>query len=353
MNNYRKKIWINRLAPFIQSSGLARLFRPFYGGIGHVLTFHRVIPPLDSPRIHNHHSLEISPEHLEEVIGYFAKKDYQFFSLDQLQAALDKGIVKKKFVVFTFDDGYQDVWQYAYPIFKRYKVPFAIYISTNFPDHTAILWWYMLENFVLRKEHISFCLSGKTYDIQCANQEEKEAAFANLRQIILNEPDQLKLPSILKTIFGDLYSVLMEDSQSLSLSWEQIRSLNQDPLVTIGAHTINHYPLSQLDETMLKEEVVGSRAEIEQEIQTPVRHFAYPFGKKGEASQREFAFVKQEGFSTATTTRIGNIFPAHKNFPTALPRISINEVSRSIVLNLQTSGLIPFIVNRGKRVVTD
>ncbi len=353
LNNYKKKIWINRLAPLIQASGLTCLFRPFYGGMGHALTFHRVVPPLASPRIHNHQSLEVSPEHLEEVIQYFAEKDYQFFSLDQLQVALEQGKVEKKFVVFTFDDGYQDVWQYAYPIFKRHKIPFAIYISTNFPDQTAILWWYMLEDYVLRKDHIYFCLSNETYDISCINQEEKEAAFASLRQIILDEPDQLRLPSILKTIFGDLHTVLMHNSQSLSLSWEQIRSLNQDPLVTIGAHTINHYPLSQLDEVMLKEEVEGSRTRIEQEIQTSVRHFAYPFGKKGEASQREFDFVQQAGFSTATTTRIGNIFPAHKNFPTALPRISINEVSHSPVLDLQTTGLIPFIVNRGKRVVSD
>ncbi len=353
MNNYRKKIWIGRLAPLIQASGLSHLFRAFYGGTGHILTFHRVIPPLASPRIHNHQGLEVSPEHLEEVIQYFVKRDYQFFSLDQLQAALARGNADQKFVVFTFDDGYQDVWQYAYPIFQQYKVPFAIYISTNFPDRTAILWWYMLEDFVLRKDHISFCLSGKTYEISCSNREEKEAAFASLRQIILNEPDQLRLPGILKTIFGDLYSTLMQDSQSLSLSWEQIRSLNQDPLVTIGAHTVNHYPLSQLDESMLQEEVEGSRLRIEEEIQTPVRHFAYPFGKKGEASLREFEFVQQAGFLTATTTRIGNIFPAHKDFPTALPRISINEVSRSPVLTLQTTGLIPFVVNRGRRVITD
>lgn len=353
MNNYRKKIWISRLAPLIQASGLPHLFRPLYGGMGHILTFHRVIPPLASPRIHNHQGLEVSPEHLEEVIRFFLKRSYRFLSLDQLQATLDRGDSDQKFVVFTFDDGYQDVWQYAYPIFQQYKIPFAIYISTNFPDQTAILWWYMLEDFVLRKDYISFCLSGKTYDISCSSQEGKEAAFVRLRQIILNEPDQLRLPGILKAIFGDLYSDLMQNSQSLSLSWEQIRSLNQNPLVTIGAHTVNHYPLSQLDGSMLREEVEGSRLRIEQEIQTPVRHFAYPFGKKGEASLREFEFVRQAGFLTATTTRIGNIFPTHKNFPTALPRISINEVSHSPVLALQTTGLIPFVVNRGKRLITD
>ena len=79
MNNYRKKIWISRLAPLIQASGLPHLFCPFYGGMGHILTFHRVIPPLASPRIHNHQGMEVSPEHLEEVIRYFVKRDYQFF----------------------------------------------------------------------------------------------------------------------------------------------------------------------------------------------------------------------------------------------------------------------------------
>ena len=353
MNNYRKKKWIDRLAPLLQASRLPLVFRPFYGGMGQVLTFHRVIPPLASARIHNHHSLEVSPEHLEEVIRYFQKRNYRFFSLDQLQQTLQNGQSQQKFVVFTFDDGYFDVYQYAYPIFKQYEVPFAIYVSTNFPDQTAILWWYMLEEFVLAKEQISFQLGGKQHEIPCSNQEEKEAAFAQLRQIILSEPDQQNLKGILKAIFGDMYDTLMKNSRSLSLTWEQIQELSRDPLVTIGAHTVNHYPLSQLDEAMLQEEVEGSRQRIEEKIGQEVKHFAYPFGKKSEVSLREFDYVQRAGFATATTTRIGNIFPAHKNHPTALPRISINEVTHAPVLTLQTTGMIPFVVNRGKRVVTD
>ncbi len=324
-----------------------------YGGLGQILTFHRVIPAEDRPRIHNHQSLEVSPTHLEQVILFFQQRGYQFYSLDQLYDALAAGTLQKKTVVFTFDDGYQDVYTYAYPVFQRYQVPFTIYVSTNFPDQTAILWWYMLETFVQENESIQFALQGRVHAFPTQTLAEKEAAFAAIRTIILQQPDQLNLEETLQAVFGSQYASLRQRTQSMALSWEEIRELARDPLVTIGAHTINHYPLSQLPSGTLETEVAGSKAQLENAIGQPVEHFAYPFGKKTEASLREFEAVKQAGFKTGTTTRIGNVFAQHKALPEALPRISINEVTQDAVLELQVSGLIPFVVNRGKRVVTD
>ena len=135
------------------------------------------------------------------------------------------------------------------------------------------------------------------------------------------------------------------------MSWEDIQELGKDPLATIGAHTVNHFPLKQLDDEALENEIMGSKKIIETQTGLAVEHFAYPFGKATEASFREFETVKSLGFKTAVTTRVGNIVAEHKNSLECLPRISINQVTEAAVLELQTSGMLPCFLNKGKRAV--
>ena len=39
------------------------------------------------------------------------------------------GDFKRRFVCLTFDDGYKDIKQCAYPLLKKYRMPFALYIA--------------------------------------------------------------------------------------------------------------------------------------------------------------------------------------------------------------------------------
>ena len=69
---------------------------------------------------------------------------------------LNDNYKKKKFAVLTFDDGYTDSFDVIYPIFKKYQLPFGVYVVTDFPDRETILWWYMLEDLVLKLPIIFF-----------------------------------------------------------------------------------------------------------------------------------------------------------------------------------------------------
>ena len=366
MSSYGKKAIISKVAPWISKWGLPQLFQPFYGGIGHILTFHRVIPKSNQPRIHNHLSLEITPEHLEATILFFKEKKYKFYSLDEVHSSLQQDI-HEKFVAFTFDDGYIDNYDYAFPILKKHQVPFTIYVTNCFPNQTAFLWWYHLEDLVLKNEVIEFKWKGKDYNFNTKNQKEKELAFDQIRKLInslftpmLNhdvnyssqrlEDEHTKVQpwrereELMATIFGKNIPSL-----NLSMTWKQIQEISNHPLGNIGAHTMNHFPLRQLNEKDLQYEISSSKKELEENLGCAIEHFAYPFGKALEADRREFEIIKQLGFKTATTTRIGNIFPQHKNHLECIPRISINEVTKHSVLHLQTSGLLPFVVNKGKK----
>ena len=59
-----------------------------------------------------------------------------------------------KQVLLTFDDGYKDNYDLAYPILKKYNIPFAVFLTTSFPEKEAILWWYIIEDLIMKNEVI-------------------------------------------------------------------------------------------------------------------------------------------------------------------------------------------------------
>ena len=70
---------------------------------------------------------EITPARLESLIVEYQRKGCEFISIAEVAERM-KGKDGKKFVAVTLDDGYANNYEVAYPIFKKYQVPFCIYI---------------------------------------------------------------------------------------------------------------------------------------------------------------------------------------------------------------------------------
>jgi peptidoglycan/xylan/chitin deacetylase (PgdA/CDA1 family) len=310
--------------------------------------FHRVLPETGRLRIHNHKSLEITPEYLENIIRFFKKRDYEFISLDDLVAS--KGTSSKsqrKFVVFTFDDGYVDNYLYAYPIFKRHNVPFTIYVATSLPDGKATLWWYLLEDIIVNQTRVQMEVEGKNLEFRMETIKEKEIAFNQIRSWFALA-DEKKLLTLLNSLFRGSEEAIFEKTRELSLTWQQINELSQDPLVTIGAHTVNHFPLDSLTAENSTFEIVESKRIIESHITKAVNHFCYPLGSHG---RKEIEILAKSSYASATTIKMANIFEENLNHPFALPRIMINSLTTEKILTLQVNGLLPALRNKFKRVV--
>jgi peptidoglycan/xylan/chitin deacetylase (PgdA/CDA1 family) len=326
-------------------------FKQMYAGVGHILMFHSVLPPQKGLRVVNNF-LEVTPEHLEKVIQFFLKRRFQILSLDEMVEQLSAGNRHAKFVVFTFDDGYLDNLIYAYPIFKKYNIPFTIYITTNFPDYKATIWWYPLEEVLKSNPAIKFQFKGVEYNFECEQAHQKEAAFIKIRTLIQSciETDKKEL---LDAIFHPYHMNLADRTKSLVLTWDQIKQLSEDPLVTIGAHTINHFRLGALSLEDAKTEIEESLKVIEYQLGKRVQHFSYPFGTKNDVGEREFQLAKEAGLKTAATTRPANIFPGHKDHLHALPRINIDMCCNEKELENIINGHSHFMTFKGKKVITD
>ena len=338
---------INALKTF-----LSWFTRPFYGGIGTILMFHRIVPQIQKIRRPENAALETTLEELEQVIRFFIARRYEFASLDRVHEILTSGRRNRRFVAFTFDDGYADVLVYGYPIFKKYDVPFAVNLISGFPDRQVVLWWYLLEELLLTRQQIQFDLDGVSYDFDLTSPQGVNQASDQIRRLVkFASPDQFehRLEAVFSPYFDDLYRKTGE----LALSWDEVRRLTSDPLVTISAHTARHYVLSKLDEEDARQEILSGKERIEAELQQEVRHFAYPYGGPNEAGSREFALAESCSFLTAATTRFANLFPAHRNHLHALPRMEVARLGGVGGLAWALNGFSTLRRNHFRRVVVE
>lgn len=115
------------------------------------------------------------------------------------------------------------------------------------------------------------------------------------------------------------------------MTWDQIRQMQQDGFV-FGSHTVSHIALTNLTRNQAMDELVNSRKEIERQLGTKVRYFAYPTGAY---NQQVEEMVKQAGYRAAFTIRYGQA--GIDSNPYALERIPIfrgQQTFRSFFIRL-------------------
>ncbi len=325
-------------------SGADSMMAPFTRGIGAILMLHHVSPE-DPGNFEPHRIQKVSPDFLELAIGQVRASGFDIVSLDEAHFRLLEGD-RKPFVCFTFDDGYRDNLEYAYPVFKRHELPFAVYVPTNYPDGHGDLWWLALARVVVWLDAIDVKIDGNTRRLRAGTPTEKDAAFQTvywwLRSI--EETDA-------RACVRDLCYGIDFDPRTLChelmMTWDEIGQLAADPLVTIGAHTRGHFALAKLTLAEAHAEIAESVRRIERETAKPCEHFSYPYGDEASAGMREFQLVKEMGLKTGVTTRKGLIHLKHACELTALPRVSLDgdyQKPRYVKVLLSGAPFAPFNV---------
>jgi peptidoglycan/xylan/chitin deacetylase (PgdA/CDA1 family) len=329
-------------------SGAHRLLAPYTQGVGMIFMLHQVRPERENAFAPNR-ILEVTPEFLDAVLDQVEEAGLDIISLDEAASRLREGD-DRRFVSFTFDDGYRDNREFAYPLFKRRALPMTIYVPTDYPDGRGELWWLALEEIVERADEIELCRNGNLWRLPVATVQDKTKSFDQIYWWLrgLDEATQRQVVRAL----CDLYEIDMASScRELIMDWDELRELAADPLVTIGAHTKGHYAVAKLSDEKAIDEMGGGADRIAQELGTRPVHFSFPYGDAASAGPRDFALARELGFKTATTTRKGVLFPAHKKHLTALPRVSLNGDYQSLTYTaLYLSGAPFALYNRFREV---
>ena len=304
-------------------SGAHRFMRHLYEGVGAILTLHHVRPENDAA-FHPNRILEITPEFLEAMIGEMRRMEIDLISLDEMAQRLKRGDTGRRFVCITFDDGYRDNKQFAYPILKAHKVPFAIYVPSSFITRSGELWWLALETLIASNNEISLDMDGARRLFSLRSTEEKEDAFAEIYWWLRSQSSDLVIRNTMRVVCGRYGVDVRLFCDELCMTWSDLAELAADPLVTIGAHTVNHPFLAKMPIEKAREEIENGAQALMVRLGKRPQHFSFPFGDAESAGPREFALAAELGFQTAVTTRPGVLFAEHRDHLTALPRISLN-----------------------------
>lgn len=338
---------IDRILRLIHGSGIGALARPFSGGAGGILMFHHV-RPFEAKGFNPNRGLEIQPAFLDELLHHCQKAGYDFIPLADLPARLKTG-GRSRFLCLTFDDGYVDNVVHALPVLKRYKAPFTLFVTTGYADQSQPLWWLDMAD-LLAPDHL-VAAAGQNFDLRLPGQ--RDMAFEALINWFTSGPSELRIVELHRLMRA--HGVEPKNhARDLCLGWSQIATLVQEPLCTIGAHTLTHPLLATLKPDEAMKELAASKAILEQKCGRVVDQIAYPVGSRIAAGQREFAMAREAGFRIGVTTRSGMIFPAHADHLTALPRVSINGFHQSIAASSALLSGLPFLLaNKGRRVIAD
>jgi len=327
-------------------SGAHVLLRPLIGGVGAILMLHHVRPPRRD-RFQPNRLLEVTPHYFEGVIRRLRRSGVDLVSLDEMHRRITAGEFKRRFVCVTFDDGYRDNREFAYPILKRYEVPFAIYVATSFADRIGELWWLALEAVIARNDMIGLRMDGRDMMFPCASVTQKRDLYAHIFSWLRGLKSEAELRDVVRELAARYRVDIAAYVKELCMDWSELGELAADPLCTIGAHTVNHPILAMVPETAVRSELENSRAVIEAALGGRPQHLAYPVGDRGAAGPREFKIASDLGYKTAVTTRPGALFRAHAQHLTALPRISLNgEFQRQRYARVLVSGTATALWNR-------
>ena len=99
-----------------------------------ILMYHYIseLPP-DADKIRR--GLTVTPATFEAHLKYLKEAGYETISLHQLMLHLTRGEpLPPKPIILTFDDGYRDVYENAFPLLTRYGFKGTFFLITNFID---------------------------------------------------------------------------------------------------------------------------------------------------------------------------------------------------------------------------
>jgi len=289
-----------------------------------ILTYHRVN---DFELLHQL-GLAVSVSNFENQIKYLSRK-YNIISLKKAVELLSsKQKIPKNAMVITFDDGYRDNFTEAFPILKRYEVPFTLFLTANCIDSGKPIWIDYIINTIYNsndKKRIrinSNSFGTKNFPLETYTQ--KREAIFDIINLLKGVPEDEKR-KILKNILSE-FSINEDflNSQAVMLSWDEVNEMRGHNKVSFGAHGLTHAILTMLSRQKAEGEIKRSKEILKEKIGKEVEFFAYPNGSRSDFNKRIMEMVRIAGYSCGCTLISGP--NNHHNFhPFSLKRDMISE----------------------------
>jgi peptidoglycan/xylan/chitin deacetylase (PgdA/CDA1 family) len=310
-----------RMKPILKTSilqaarcpGLALIFRKFFAGRAAILMFHEIQQDVCSQLMTG-----TSVSLFTYSLNWLQRKGWSIVSLDECLERLARDDRSRRYAVLTFDDGYRDNVEVALPILEQISAPFIVYVPTGAPTRSMQSWWLGLRQLFLSRDTVTIDPMGVHF--RCPDPYNKTLALNEVTRWV---HEDYQRAAMLAATFSKADISLSALNEAYFLDERELRILARHPLASIGGHTASHAALTSLDVPAARAEIADNRHYLENLLQLPVRHLAYPYGNSKSCGPREEQLAKEVGFSTAVTTHHGQIPDSKELNNFALPRIAV------------------------------
>lgn len=269
-----------------------------------ILTYHGVTD-VESTGIENFQGKHIPSKRFESQMHYLYEHE-TLLRLSDVVAAYTSG-EELEGVVVSFDDAYRNNWSVALPILERYQIPTTFFLSTGFIGVERMFWVDEVEFVVDHAVVDSVDLSDhglKRFPV--ISREDKMTAVTAIKAFLKEVSDRQKeqlLQQFRRRV--PLKPNAKRSPNCQTLTWEHVQFLAKSPLVSIGAHSVDHTILSRIDGERLRYQVEQSRRDLERHLDREVTLFAYPNGGPGDYNGEVIEAVRAAGFRCGCTTLPG------------------------------------------------
>ncbi len=252
----------------------------------------------------------VTPESFKLHLELIAQR-MTFVSLaDWVERKNNGQSLPEKACTITFDDGWMDNYEFAFPILKEKSVPATIYLVSDMIGTNQQFW---PERLARTLSTLATTSDEKIYSHSSIDWLNKIKPIPTFKQ---EQPTQEQLSQIINhvKIFSDdeiharidkieSESGIPESSPSPALfNWQQLLEMTSSGIIEAGSHTQHHIRLDHnATDEILNSEIINSKKIIEQQTGKPVKTFCFP---NGDYCTRSMALVKQN-YSAAVTTKSG------------------------------------------------
>lgn len=296
------------LIHFFYFSGVPALFHYFARHKITILYLHSII---DVNKAHAWLPLRdfTSLQALDNTLAIL-NQHYQFLSLsDAAKILLGKQKPVNNGLVITLDDGYRNNIDVASEVFAKYRICPTIFVVSQGVSKQTPFWFdqfdYLLQQVIDAQLVVS--LQGEDFSFDCRSRESLTHAYARFRARVKHSFDSdIEMNQYLQSLASQLETKLgralkKDDPHSALVNWRDLRRVVNSAHFEIGAHTVNHFRLSQVDEVTMTRELKGCQRSIEKHLDVRCHALCYP----DNSYNKQVIKKAQSYYAMATTTDLG------------------------------------------------
>ena len=283
-----------------------------------ILTYHRVLPRTAVAAARCEPGMYVDPATLDMHLSALAEHFVPIHLREWLQAGAKRR--RDRFAAVTFDDGWLDNYEHAYPVLQAHRMPATVFVVVKAADQQIRFWTEELADLYLEASSRPALLATlERHGVEMGALPPSSAGLSALIALLKRFPD-----STLQAWTQEARNALpaaRRDAQREFLSWTEIEEMARSGVVEFGSHSMSHVRLDLAsDDNEIEQEVVGSRAVLERRLGDAFNDvFCYPNGGVGE---RAHGLVTRT-YAAACTTAAGVNRPGTDPF--SLRRRHIHE----------------------------